>query len=90
MSRFTHGDLTTETSVPSERVQLLAEGWEEVTADELETRTVAELKEELAAAGKSTSGKKADLVQRLAEPTAPAEPVESVEGTAPVDGTTES
>lgn len=71
MARFTKGDLTVEATLPVERVQLIAEGWTEETAAELEARTVPELKQELKSAGLPTEGKKADLVTRLSGDKAP-------------------
>lgn len=69
MSRFTKKTdtetLTVDAVLPIEQVQLRAEGWTEETSEELEARTVPELKAELASAGLPTEGKKADLVTRL-------------------------
>lgn len=54
-----------DTDVPSEAAELRAQGWKEETSEELEARTVPELKEELKAQDLPTTGTKPELIARL-------------------------
>lgn len=74
MARFTHksDDITDIVTTNARDIAELRRGggWTEVTEEDLQDKTVSELKADADAAGLPTDGKKSDLVERLSGDTA--------------------